>query len=86
MNNTPLSQFVSRCVADRVPYRVAVDEFRRVWFEEALRRNGNNQCAAAEETGIHRNTLVRIVGELQAINLVVPMGKTSKHRRGQCKS
>ena len=72
MNDTPLSQFVARCVADRVPYRVAVDKFRRVWFEEALRRNGNNQCAAAEETGIHRNTLSR---NLKSLHVQIPDGK-----------
>lgn len=75
-NKTALSQFVSACVAEQMSYRAACDEFRRAWLEEALKRNGKNQCALAEEMGVHRNTLGRMITSLR---VQIPDGKRRHH-------
>jgi len=72
MNQSPLSQFVVACVENHVPYQEACNEFRRAWLYEDLKRNGNNQCALAEEIGVHRNTISRFLRSLQ---VHIPEGK-----------
>ena len=72
MKKTPLAQFVAACVDNHIPYREAVEEFRRAWLVEALRRNGNNQCAVAQEIGVHRNTIGRTI---KSLHVQIPDGK-----------
>jgi transcriptional regulator with PAS, ATPase and Fis domain len=43
---------------------VMVDRFREVVISETLAKVGHNQCAAARELKIHRNTLVRWINKL----------------------
>jgi Fis family transcriptional regulator len=47
-----------------VRYDDAVREFKRQYLREVLVANRGNQCKAAEELGIHRNTLSRAMAEL----------------------
>jgi DNA-binding NtrC family response regulator len=42
----------------------AVREFKRAFLREVLVANRGNQCKAAEELGMHRNTLSRAMAEL----------------------
>jgi DNA-binding NtrC family response regulator len=72
MNESPLTQFVVSCVENHMPYREACNEFRRAWLHEALKRNGNNRCALAEEIGVHRNTVSRFI---QSLHVQIPEGK-----------
>ncbi len=39
-------------------------EFKRQYLREVLLAHRGNQCKAAEEMGIHRNTLSRTMAEL----------------------
>jgi Fis family transcriptional regulator, factor for inversion stimulation protein len=47
-----------------VPYADAVREFKKRYIMEVLARHRGNQCKAAEELGMHRNTLSRTLAEL----------------------
>ena len=48
-----------------VPYAEAVREFKRHFIVDVLERHKGNQCKAAEELGMHRNTLSRTLAELE---------------------
>ncbi len=47
-----------------VPYEAAVREFKKRYILEVLTRHRGNQCKAADELGMHRNTLSRTLTEL----------------------
>jgi DNA-binding NtrC family response regulator len=47
-----------------VGYAEAVREFKKRYILEVLSRHRGNQCKAAEELGMHRNTLSRTLTEL----------------------
>jgi DNA-binding NtrC family response regulator len=47
-----------------IPYEEAVREFKRQYLREVLIANKGNQCKAAEELKIHRNTLSRTMADL----------------------
>jgi DNA-binding NtrC family response regulator len=47
-----------------VSYDAAVREFKRQYLREVLVAHRGNQCKAAEELGMHRNTLSRTMAEL----------------------
>ena len=47
-----------------IPYEDAVREFKRQYLREVLVAHRGNQCKAAEELGMHRNTLSRAMAEL----------------------
>jgi DNA-binding NtrC family response regulator len=47
-----------------IRYEDAVRDFKRQYLREVLLAHRGNQCKAAEEMGIHRNTLSRTMAEL----------------------
>jgi Fis family transcriptional regulator len=47
-----------------VSYTEAIRQFKRRFILEVLARHKGNQCKAAEELGMHRNTLSRTLAEL----------------------
>ncbi|MBS1822033.1 MAG: histidine kinase [Acidobacteria bacterium] len=47
-----------------VLYTDAVRQFKRRYIFEVLAHHKGNQCKAAEELGMHRNTLSRTLAEL----------------------
>lgn len=47
-----------------VAYTEAVRQFKRRYIYEVLAQHKGNQCKAAEELGMHRNTLSRTLAEL----------------------
>ena len=47
-----------------IPYEEAVREFKRQYLREVLIAHRGNQCKAAEELKMHRNTLSRAMAEL----------------------
>ncbi len=47
-----------------VSYSDAVRQFKRRFIFEVLAHHNGNQCKAAEELGMHRNTLSRTIAEL----------------------
>ncbi|MEG9436269.1 histidine kinase [Edaphobacter sp. HDX4] len=48
-----------------VSYSDAVRQFKRRYILEVLAQHKGNQCKAAEELGMHRNTLSRTLAELE---------------------
>ena len=59
-----LDTLVTQMHSSGVRYDDAVREFKKQYLREVLLANRGNQCKAAEELGMHRNTLSRAMAEL----------------------
>ncbi len=60
-----LDSLVSQMHAGGITYDEAVREFKKRFILEVLSHHRGNQCKAAQELGMHRNTLSRTIAELQ---------------------
>lgn len=60
-----LDNLVLQMHAAGINYADAVREFKKRFILEVLARHRGNQCKAAEELGMHRNTLSRTLAELE---------------------
>ena len=47
-----------------IPYADAIRQFKKRYILEVLAHHKGNQCKAATELGMHRNTLSRTLAEL----------------------
>jgi DNA-binding NtrC family response regulator len=59
-----LDSLVTQMHSSGIRYDDAVREFKRQYLREVLITHRGNQCKAAEELGMHRNTLSRTMAEL----------------------
>lgn len=59
-----LDSLVTQMHAGGITYEEAVREFKRRFILEVLASHRGNQCKAAQELGVHRNTLSRVLSEL----------------------
>jgi Fis family transcriptional regulator len=59
-----LDSLVTQMHSSGIPYEQAVREFKKQYLREVLVAHRGNQCKAAEELGMHRNTLSRAMAEL----------------------
>jgi Fis family transcriptional regulator, factor for inversion stimulation protein len=59
-----LDSLVTQMHSSGIRYEDAVRDFKRQYLREVLISNRGNQCKAAEEMGMHRNTLSRAMAEL----------------------
>ena len=59
-----LDSLVSQMHAGGITYDEAIREFKKRFILEVLAAHRGNQCKAAEELGMHRNTLSRTLAEL----------------------
>jgi DNA-binding NtrC family response regulator len=59
-----LDAIVTQMHSAGIPYAEAVRQFKRRYLVEVLARHKGNQCKAAAELGMHRNTLSRTLTEL----------------------
>jgi DNA-binding NtrC family response regulator len=59
-----LDSLVTQMHSSGVSYDAAVREFKKQYLREVLVAHKGNQCKAAEEMGMHRNTLSRTMAEL----------------------
>jgi Fis family transcriptional regulator len=59
-----LDNLVTQMHSSGVRYDDAVREFKRQYLREVLVAHRGNQCKAAEELGMHRNTLSRTMADL----------------------
>jgi DNA-binding NtrC family response regulator len=59
-----LDILVTHMHSSGVRYEDAVREFKKRYLREVLMAHRGNQCKAAEELGMHRNTLSRSMAEL----------------------
>lgn len=69
-----LDNLVMQMYASGITYEEAVREFRRRYLQEVLGRNKGNQCKAARELGVHRNTLSRIMADLELDPAQIKLG------------
>ncbi len=60
-----LEALVHQMYKSNILYSEAVREFKRRFITTVLEENKGNQCRAARELGMHRNTLSRTVSELK---------------------
>ena len=59
-----LDSMVTQMHSSGIGYEDAVREFKKQYLREVLVAHRGNQCKAAEELGMHRNTLSRAMAEL----------------------
>ncbi len=59
-----LNNLVTQMHSSGIPYEDAVREFKKQYLREVLVAHRGNQCKAADELGMHRNTLSRAMAEL----------------------
>ena len=59
-----LESLVTQMHSSGIRYEDAVRDFKRQFLREVLLSHRGNQCKAAEELGMHRNTLSRTMAEL----------------------
>ena len=59
-----LESLVTQMHSSGIRYEDAVREFKRQYLREVLIAHRGNQCKAADELGMHRNTLSRTMAEL----------------------
>ena len=60
-----LEALVSQMHKTGILYSEAVREFKKRFILAVLQENQGNQCKAARELGMHRNTLSRTIAELK---------------------
>ena len=59
-----LESLVTQMHSSGIRYEEAVREFKRQYLREVLISHRGNQCKAADELGMHRNTLSRTMADL----------------------
>ena len=60
-----LEALVTQMYQSGILYSEAVREFRKRFILTVLEQNNGNQCKAARQLGMHRNTLSRTIAELE---------------------
>ena len=60
-----LESLVTQMHSSGLRYEAAVKEFKKQYLREVLVAHRGNQCKAAEELGMHRNTLSRAMAEME---------------------
>jgi DNA-binding protein Fis len=60
-----LEALVTQMYKSGILYDEAVREFKKRFIHTVLQENHGNQCKAAKELGMHRNTLSRTITELK---------------------
>ena len=60
-----LDSLVTQMYGAGISYADAVRQFKRRYILEVLAHHKGNQCKAAAELGMHRNTLSRTLAELE---------------------
>jgi DNA-binding NtrC family response regulator len=64
-----LEALVSQMHKSGILYSEAVREFKKRFILAVLSENHGNQCKAARELGMHRNTLSRTISEPRSARL-----------------
>ncbi len=60
-----LEALIQQMYKSNILYSEAVREFKRRFIATVLEGNQGNQCSAARQLGMHRNTLSRTISELK---------------------
>jgi Fis family transcriptional regulator, factor for inversion stimulation protein len=70
-----LESLVTQMHTGGITYSEAVREFKKRYLLEVLASHRGNQCKAAKELGMHRNTLSRTIAELNIDPLQIRAGR-----------
>jgi Fis family transcriptional regulator, factor for inversion stimulation protein len=62
---TQLEELVMQMYSGGITYPEAVREFKKAFLVTVLREHKGNQCKAAGDLKIHRNSLARTISDLQ---------------------
>ncbi len=76
-----LHNLVTQMHSAGVSYTEALRQFKRRYLLEVLAHHKGNQCKAAEELGMHRNTLSRTLAELDMDTVEIRNGIRKGMRR-----
>ena len=76
-----LQNLVIQMHSSGVTYAEALRQFKRRYLLEVLAHHKGNQCKAAEELGMHRNTLSRTLAELEMDSAQIRTGIRNGMRR-----
>jgi DNA-binding NtrC family response regulator len=77
-----LELLVQQMNVSGITYAEAVREFKKRFILHVLAQNRGNQCKAAQEMGMHRNTLSRTMEELGINPAQVRAGVRASQRSG----
>jgi hypothetical protein len=80
-----LAILVSEMHSSGILYNEAVREFKKVFIAHVLEQNKGNQCKAAKQLGMHRNTLSRTLAELDLDVRALRKSSTSGQNQNQAK-
>lgn len=69
-----LDTLVAQMYVGGITYTEAVREFKKRFLLEVLSHHRGNQCKAAKNLGVHRNTLSRMITELEINPTEIRMG------------
>lgn len=76
-----LQSLVTQMHSSGVTYTEAVKQFKKRFVLEVLAHHKGNQCKAADELGMHRNTLSRLLTELDMDSAQIRTGIRNGMRR-----
>ena len=76
-----LHSLVTQMHSAGISYADALRQFKRRYLLEVLAHHKGNQCKAAEELGMHRNTLSRTLAELELDTAQIRNGIRTGMRR-----
>ena len=76
-----LQSLVTQMHSAGVSYSEALRQFKRRYLLEVLAHHKGNQCKAAEELDMHRNTLSRTLAELDLDSVQIRNGIRNGMRR-----
>ena len=79
-----LQDLTKTCVRSGIYYTEGVKAFKKNFIVQVLADNKGNQCRAARELGMHRNTLSRTIQELKIDLREIP--GSSRHAKANAKS
>jgi hypothetical protein len=69
-----LDALITQMHAAGISYADAVRQFKKRYILEVLAHHKGNQCKAATEMGMHRNTLSRTLAELEMDTALIRKG------------
>ncbi len=69
-----LDTLISQMHSAGISYADAMRQFKKRYILEVLARHKGNQCKAATELGMHRNTLSRTLAELDMVSAQIRKG------------
>ena len=71
-----MQELADEMLDGRILLREAMEEFERVFIEQALSRNRNHICNTASALGMHRNTVAKKVASYSRSARPAPRGKS----------